>query len=130
MFVRRCIVGVLIASAVCAPAIAQSFSVGATVVPHRTAVRAQADFPVPASSRRLTTHTFGSSWYVPDAMHATAAFYRGAMAQRGYRVVADDTRRDAVSLHWERDGERVEIRLQPVLGDDAGTRMIFNASAG
>ena len=63
-------------------------------------------------------------------MDATAAFYRNAMAQRGYRVLADEARRDAVRLHWEREGERVEIRLQPVLGDDAGTRMIFSANAG
>lgn len=130
MFVRSCIAGLLFASAVCAPAVAESFSVGATVVPHRPAVHARADFPVPAQSRRLTSHDFGGSWYVPDAMDATAAFYRAAMAQRGYRVLADDARRDAVRLHWERDGERVEIRLQPVLGDDDGTRMIFSANAG
>jgi hypothetical protein len=130
MFVRSVIVVSLLASAACAPAIAQSFSVGATVVSHRPAVRAQGDFPVPAQSRRLTAHDFGGSWYVPGAMDATAAFYRNAMAQRGYRVLTDDARRDVVHLHWERNGERVEIRLQPVLGDAAGTRMIFSANAG
>ena len=130
MFVRSCIAGLLFASAVCAPAVAQSLTVGASVVPHRPAVRAQVDFPVPAQSRLLTSHAFGGSWYVHDPVNATAAFYRDAMAQRGYRVIVDETRRDAVRLHWEREGERVEIQLQPVLGDDAGTRMIFSANAG
>lgn len=132
MFVRSVIAGLLFASAACAPALAQSgaLSVGVYVVPHHPAVHVQADFPVPAQSQRLTVDDFGGSWYVPTAMNTTAAFYRDAMAQRGYRLLADDAREDALRLHWERGGERVEIRLQPVLGDDAGTRMIFSANAG
>ncbi len=132
MFVRTLIAGVLFASGACVPALAGNgaLSVGATVVSHRPAVQAQADFPVPARSQRLTADDFGGSWYVPVALETTAAFYRDAMAQRGYRVLADDAREDVVRLHWERGGEHVEIRLQPVLGDQAATRLIFSANAG
>ena len=56
MFVRSCIAGLLFASAVCVPAVAETLTVGATVVPHRPAVHAQVDFPVPAQSRLLTSH--------------------------------------------------------------------------
>ncbi|MGO4552128.1 hypothetical protein AB4059_13655 [Lysobacter sp. 2RAF19] len=132
MFVRRVLTVVLFASAACAPALAGNgaLNVGANVVSHRPAVQAPADFPLPARSQRLTSNAFGGSWYVPDAVETTAAFYRNAMVQRGYRVLTDDARPDAVRLHWERGGERVEIRLQPVLGDHAATRLIFSANAG
>ena len=130
MCVRRVVVVVLFA---CAPALAAepgALAVGANVVSHRPAVRVHADFPVPAQGSRLTFNPFGGSWYVPGAMHDTATFYRDAMARRGYRALADDTRDGLVRLRWERDGERVEIRLQPVLGASAGTRMIVSADAG
>ncbi|KGQ20513.1 hypothetical protein LF41_1050 [Lysobacter dokdonensis DS-58] len=134
MFVRSVIAGLLFASAACAPALAETgtgtFQVGAVVLPTRPAERAHADFPVPLQGRKLTTDRFGGSWYVPNSMQDTAAFYRDAMPQRGYRILSEQSGDNAVHLHWERDGERVEIRLQPVLGDAAATRMIFSANAG
>ena len=64
---------------------------------------------------------------MPGELRATAAFYRDAMAQRGYRKLAETTSPDAVRLHWQRGDERVEIRLQPVLGAAPATRMIVVA---
>lgn len=133
MFVRRSIVVLLLA---CAPALAWAQSgtlhIGVTVVPSQPAAQAQMDFPTPAQATQLTSHRFGGSWLVPGHLRETAAFYRGAMAQRGYRTLVDVARDDAVHLHWQRGDERVELRLQPVLGALPAARMIVIAgkSAG
>ena len=128
MFVRRSIVVVLLA---CAPALAWAQSgtlhIGVTVVPSQPATQAQTDFPTPAQATRLTSNRFGGSWLVPGHLRATAAFYRGAMAQRGYRTLIDSVSDDVVYLHWQRGDERVELRLQPVLGAQPAARMIVTA---
>jgi hypothetical protein len=133
MSVRRSIAVLLFA---CAPALAFAQSgalrVGATVVPSVPATFAQTDFPTPSQATQVTSNRFGGSWFVPGELRTTAAFYRDAMTQRGYRKLVDDTRTDggrsdAVRLHWERNGERVEIHLQPVLGATPAARMIVVA---
>jgi len=128
MSVRRSIAVLLFA---CAPALAFAQSgalrIGATVVPSVPATFAQADFPTPSQATQVTSNRMGGSWFVPGEVRATAAFYRDAMAQRGYRKLVDDTRSNAVRLHWERNGERVEIHLQPVLGAAPAARMIVVA---
>lgn len=134
MFVRNVIAGLSCVSAACAPAFAfaadGTLTVGATVLPSRPAARVAADFPVPAQGTQLSSTRFGGSWYLPDDVAAVAAFYRAAMRTRGYRVFDDVVVDDAAYLHWERDGERVELRLQSVLGNAPATRMIVSANAG
>ena len=132
MSVRRSIVCLLLA---CAPALAFAQSgaasgalhVGATVPPRAPAMQAFTDFPAPAQATQLTSNRFGGSWLIPGELRATAAFYRDAMAQRGYRKLAEDARPDAVRQHWQRGDERIEIRLQPLLGETPAARMIVIA---
>jgi hypothetical protein len=127
---RRIVLSCLLACAT-AHAWAQSgagaFNVGAVVLPARPSAQVQADFPVPAQARQLTTQRFGGSWLCHGDLAATAAYYRDAMPERGYRMVSDESREDFVRQHWERGADRVEIRLQPVLGDDNTVRMIVVA---
>jgi len=128
----RCLFACVLFVGACAPAFAQSGSlnIGAVVMPTRQAVHVQSDFPVPARGMQLTTHRFGGSWLVRDALPATTAFYRDAMRQRGYRVLSERIDDDFVQLRLERNGEHVELRLQPVLGNTPATRMILRADAG
>ena len=132
MSVRGSIVCLLLA---CAPALAFAQSgatsgalrVGATVPPRAPAMQSFTDFPAPAQATQLTSNRFGGSWLVPGELRATAAFYRDAMAQRGYRKLVDAASADVVHLHWQRGDERIEIRLQPLLGETPAARMIVVA---
>ena len=128
----RCLFALLLFVGACAPAFPQSgtLNIGAVVLPRNSAVHVQADFPVPAHGRQLTTNRFGGSWLVPDAMQSTAAFYRDAMRQRGYRMQSERIDEGFVQLRWERGGEHVELHLQPVLGNMPATRMVMRADAG
>jgi hypothetical protein len=130
MSVVRLVVCCLLACA-SAPAWAQSGTLGirVSVVPSRPAVQVQADFPLPAQAQQLTTHRFGGSWLCHGDLSSTAAYYRDAMADRGYRMVSDEVGGDFARQQWERGGDRVEIRLQPVLGDANTLRMVVVAGA-
>ena len=84
---------------------------------------------MPANARQITGHASGGSYECPGELHATSAFYRTAMQDRGYRLVADHAHPQGVRLHFARDDQRVEIRLQPVLGGMPTLRMIVVATA-
>lgn len=129
----RCLCALLLCVGACAPALAQSrgtLDIGAVVLPTHPAQHVQTDFPVPERGEQLTSDRFGGSWLLPDPLHAVAAFYRNAMQERGYRVLSERASDTFVQLHLERDGEHVELRLQPVIGNAPATRMVMRAHAG
>ena len=102
-----------------------AFNVSVRVLPRQAATAMHVDLPLPANARQIT----GTSYECPGELHATSAFYRTAMQDRGYRLVAHDAHAQGVHLHFARDDQRVEIRLQPVLGATPTLRMIVVATA-
>ena len=106
-----------------------SFGVNVRVLPRQSTAPVRVDLPLPANARQITGHASGGSYECPGELHATSAFYRTAMQDRGYRLVADHAHPQGVRLHFARDDQRVEIRLQPVLGGMPTLRMIVVATA-
>ena len=102
-----------------------AFNVSVRVLPRQPIAALRVDLPLPANARQVT----GTSYECPGELHATSAFYRTAMQDRGYRLVADDAHAQGVHLHFARDDQRVEIRLQPVLGGMPTLRMVIVATA-
>ena len=116
------------AAAFAAHAESGSFNVSVRVLPRQSAAPVRVDLPLPANARQITVQPSGGSYECPGELDATSAFYRTAMQDRGYRLVADDTHAQGVHLHFARDDQRVEIRLQPVLGGTPTLRMIVVAT--
>ena len=104
---------------------APGFHLSALTLALAAALASLSALPLPANARQIT----GTSYECPGELHATSAFYRAAMQDRGYRLVADDAHAQGVRLHFARDDQRVEIRLQPVLGGMPTVRMIVVATA-
>ena len=106
-----------------------SFNVSVRVLPRQPVTAVRVDLPLPANARQITAHATGSSYECPGELHATTAFYRTAMQDRGFRLVAGDAHPHGVHLRFARHDQRVEIRLQPVLGGMPTLRMIVVATA-
>ena len=91
-------------------------------VPDALALRAR--LPLPEGAVLLTRNRDADSHAFADTPGRAARGYRDAMARAGLRLVFD--RGDA--LAWEDARQRVEIRLQPVLGTPATTRVVLVAT--
>ena len=94
----------------------------------RNAATTPLDVPVPPGARKLTATSEGDSYFFSGESRTATEFYRSAMAERGYRLVSAGAS-DAI-LTWERDGQRVRVRIDAVLGNDGATRILVgNADA-
>lgn len=120
----------LLSCMLCAPlAQAASANFGVQVrVLGRKAAAAPVDVPVPPGARKLTATPEGNSYFFSGESRTATEFYHRAMAERGYRLVSVGAS-DAI-LTWERDGQRVRVRIDAVLGNDGATRILVgNADA-
>ena len=125
------IAGLMLALAV-APAFAGApaqgrFHVSARVLPSPTASAAMLDaVPAPAGAVRLTRTTAGDSYWIDDDAEAVSRRYRDTMTARGYRLVWQSG--DGRAWTWADTRQRVDIRLQDVLGSKPATRVIVQAT--
>lgn len=119
----------LVFTALCGPqahAANASFGVHVRVVRHDAAA-VPVDVPVPPGARKLTTSPEGDSYLFAGESRSAGQFFRQAMVERGYRLVPAG---DDDALLWERDGQRIRIRMDAVLGDGDTTRIVIgNADA-
>ena len=120
----------LLFSCLCGPqahAANASFGVQVRVVRHDAAL-APVDVPMPLGSRRMTSSSEGQSYFFAGESRTAAEFFRRTMAERGYRLVSAGN--DDAALTWERDGQRVRIRIDAVLGiQDTSRIVVDNADA-
>ena len=83
--------------------------------------------PIPIGALRLTRDGRADSYAFAGTPDDAARHYRAAMVQRGFRLVAQHGDLQA----WEDGRQRVELRLTPVLGTPATTRIVLiTGSAG
>jgi len=105
-----------------------AFRVTVYVPPHgRDALVLRDRVPMPIGAVRLTRDGRADSYAFAGTPDDAARHYRAAMVQRGFRLVAQHGDLQA----WEDGRQRVELRLTPVLGTPAATRIVLIArSAG
>jgi hypothetical protein len=127
---RVALAGLLFLSVVAAPAAAHSASAGVSVrvLPSRPAPLAFAELPLPASTQALTRDRFGGSFHFPGHVAAAEAFFRDALAGRGYRLRQSRRADGAVEQYWDTVGAQLRLELQQVLGPAASTRIVVQAS--
>jgi hypothetical protein len=104
-----------------------SFGVQVRVVRHDAAL-VPVDVPVPPGARKMTSSPAGESYVFSGESSNAAEFFHRTMAERGYRLVSAG--KDDAVLTWERDGQRVRIRIDAVLGSKDTSRIVVaNADA-
>ena len=117
----------VLASVLCGPqarAAGASFGVQVRVVRHG-AVAAPLDVPTPPGATRLTASPTLESYLFAGDSQAAGAFFRRAMVERNYRQVL--TGNDDTLLTWERNGQRIRIRMDAVLGVQHATRILVSS---
>ena len=119
----------LASTALCGPrayAANASFNAHVRVVRHAAAI-APLDVPAPPGAQKLTTSPAGESYVFAGEGRSAGEFFRRAMVERGYRLIhagADDR-----LLMWDRNGQRVRIEMDAVLGNQHATRIVVRSDA-
>lgn len=107
-----------------------SFRVGATVVSGHGTGRMLEALPRPQGSRAMATSAAGAHHAFPGPLQAAGDFYRQAMPQAGFDLVAEHGTSGAGRMQqvWNDGSRQVVVRLHAVLGSMPATRISLQAS--
>jgi hypothetical protein len=82
-------------------------------------------FPAPPGSVRVTRTRQADSYLCPLDSDAAARALRDAMPQRGFTLAYASP--DGMTQHWHDARARIEVQLDPVLGQSPATRIVVQA---
>jgi hypothetical protein len=102
-----------------------SFNVSVRVLAPQPAFDVLDAFPAPSGSLRLTRSRLADSYLCPMSRADAARALADAMRARGFdlaNATADDARQT-----WQDADSRIDVQLEPVLGDKPATRIIVQA---